>query len=200
MLPTIPAVRTLSLFLALCAVAGPTLLTSSPALAITGSSGSERGGRSEPEVISMNTLVSMSEAGLRYVLANPRGYKLDNSRFTIRDLGALASALIYAPNRSRRLIAKLNRATNDKTRSFIVETMFVPNYDRSRRLSGLVRDRSEALRAEGYLVNHRSARAFGQKSSDPEVDDLYRLYDKLTAQLAYNKLLRVLAAKYAFSK
>lgn len=148
----------------------------------------------------METLVSMSEAGLRYVLNNPRGYKLDDSRLSTRHLGALASALIYAPNRSRRLIARLNRATNDKTRSFIVETMLVPNYDRSRRLSGLVRNRSEALRAEGYLVNHRSARAFGQKSSDPEVDDLYRLYDKLTAQLAYNKLLRVLAAKYAFSK
>jgi hypothetical protein len=200
MMPSMPAVRTLSLFLALCAVAGPTLLKSSPALAITGSSGSERGGRSEPEVISMNTLLSMSEAGLRYVLANPRGYKLDTPRFSIRDLGALASALIYAPNRSRDLIAKLNRAGNDKARSFILETMLFPNYGRSSRLSGIVSEKREALRAKGYLVNFRSTRSFGQKSSDPEVDDLYRLYDKLTAQLAYNTLLRVLAAKYAFSK
>jgi hypothetical protein len=47
----------------------------------------------------METLVSMSEAGLRYVLNNPRGYKLDDSRLSTRHLGALASALIYTPNR-----------------------------------------------------------------------------------------------------
>jgi hypothetical protein len=199
MLTKMPSVKTLSVFMVLCVVAGPTLLTPSQAFAITGSPGSERGGRPEPEIITMETLVSMSEAGLRYVLNNPRGYKLDDSRLSTRHLGALASALIYTPNRSRRLIARLKRARNDRTRSFIVETMLVPNHDRSRRLAGLVRERSEALRARGYLVNNRAARAFGQKSSDPEVDDLYRLHDKLTAQRAYNQILRIFAARYAFS-
>jgi hypothetical protein len=135
MLTKTPSVKTLSVFMVLCVVAGPTLLTPSQAFAITGSPGSERGGRPEPEIITMETLVSMSEAGLRYVLNNPRGYKLDDSRLSTRHLGALASALIYTPNRSRRLIARLKRARSDRTRSFIVEIMLVPNHDRSRRLA-----------------------------------------------------------------
>jgi hypothetical protein len=192
MLPSMSAFKPLGIVIALAGGCATAVIAPSPVHAITGGEDAGPGERPDVEIITFNTLFDMSEPGLKIVRNNPRAYRFQDSLLPQRHLRTLVNALIYAPNKTRRLMEKLDRIKSGLRKSWILEDSLIANTEKAGRLHRQVFNRGSELRAKGYRVNYRTHRAFGQKSSDPEVQDLYRLHDQLTALEAYNAFLQAL--------
>lgn len=198
MLPSMSALKSLGIVIALAGGCATVVLAPSPVHAITGGEDAGPGERPDVEIITFDTLLSMSEAGLVIVRNNPRAYRLKHPILAESHLDTLANALIYAPNKTRRFLQRLERAKSTLEKQVITERILWTDFKRASKLDYDIQIRAAELRKKGHLVNYRMIGVFGQRSSDPAVQDLYRMHDQYTAQRAFNNLLR--AASWQLSQ
>ncbi|EDQ33805.2 hypothetical protein HPDFL43_05110 [Hoeflea phototrophica DFL-43] len=198
MLPSMSALKSLGIVIALAGGCATAVIAPSPVHAITGSDDTGPGERSDVETITFDTLLSMSEPGLVIVRNNPRAYRLKHPRLAERHLDTLANALIYAPNKTRRFLQRLARAKSTQEKRVMTWRILSQDVHKASKLDYNIQIRAAELRKKGHLVNYRMIGVFGQRSSDPAVQDLYRMHDQYTAQRAFNNLLR--AASWQLSQ
>ncbi|WP_420408936.1 hypothetical protein [Hoeflea sp.] len=203
--PFVRTVRKLVLALPVTVAIGATALAPLPAVANPtpdrnddrggSQGGGSRGERPEKRILTMDTLLRMSSAGIRSI-------SRDSHRNQFRGpvgshhTAAVLRALADAPDQSRRFLQRLERTKSPRSRKLFVLRTLELNNRKLTRLYRQIIDKGDNLRSEGYLVNYRMHRVFGQKSSDPEVQALYRLHDQASALESYKKLLDAVSADY----
>lgn len=196
MLPSMSALKSLGIVIALAGGCATVVLAPSPVHATldadnTGSDDTGPGERSDVETITFDTLLSMSEPGLKIVRNNPRTYRLKHPILAERHLDTLANALIRSPNKTRRFLQDLKRARSAAQKQAVIERYLWKELSLASKTQHLIIVKGDELRKKGFLVNYHMRNVFGQKSSDPEVQDLYEMHDRYSAQSALIKLIQV---------
>ena len=150
-----------------------------------------RGDKPERKLVSIQTLKRMSKPALRELSYESHRLRVDGVMGKYSP-ARLILALQTAPGRTGRLIERIENTRSQAERRRIVNGLLQVHSQRFVALDKSLRQDQLELLSKGSLVNLPEDDAFGQTSSDPQVEALYRLRDEYIATYNYVELLKAM--------